>query len=92
MLWLLIAVGAAVTASVCPQTREKVKDVPWMPLAVFVGLGVLSKKVGDGFGDFGTDMGQLLGLQRCWSDGPEYTAYYDIHYQTTSRKAADNFL
>lgn len=81
MLWLLIAVGAAVTASVCPQTREKVKDVPWMPLAVLVGLGVLREKIDDGLETFGTDIAQQLELRRCH----EYTAYYDIQYKTTCR-------
>ena len=45
--WVLIAVGAVVVA----KSKNKVKDVPWMPLAVAIGLGA----VGDGLQKFGSD-------------------------------------
>ena len=51
MFWLLIAAGAVVTASVHPQSRAAAKDVPWMPLAVVVGLSVF----GDKLKSIGTD-------------------------------------
>ncbi len=41
MSWLFYAAGAVVTASLLPRTRDKVKEVPWVPVAVAVGLGVL---------------------------------------------------
>ena len=45
MFWLYIAAGTLVTASLLPQSRERVKDVQWMPVAVAVGLAVLGESV-----------------------------------------------
>lgn len=59
MFWVLVVVGAAVAASVHPQSRDKVKNVPWMPLAFAVGLGAL----GDGLSNFGRGSAQKLNLQ-----------------------------
>ena len=59
MFWFLIAVGAAVTVSVHPQSREMVKDVPWLPLAIAVGLAA----VGDGLKNNGTGSTQTLYIQ-----------------------------
>ena len=50
-MWFLLAAGAIGLASVLPQTRDKAKDVPWMPIAVIVGLGFL----GDGIKSIGTE-------------------------------------
>ena len=56
MFWVLIAVGAAVMASIHTQSRDKVKDVPWTALAVAVGLCA----VGDGLRNIGTGSAQNL--------------------------------
>lgn len=58
MFWMLVIVGAAVAASVHPQSRDRVKNVPWMPLAVAVGLGAL----GDGLHNFGKGSAQKLSI------------------------------
>ncbi len=55
MVWLLFAAGAVITASVLPQSRDKVKDVPWMLVAVAIGLSVLGDKIGQGIKSIGTD-------------------------------------
>lgn len=39
---VLIAAGV-VLASVLPQSRNRIQEVPWMPLAVAVGLGLISE-------------------------------------------------
>lgn len=54
-MWFLLAAGAIGLASVLPQTRDKVKDVPWMPIALTVGLGVLSDSLNNGIKSIGTD-------------------------------------
>ena len=44
-MWFLFAAGAIAFASVLPQTRDKVKDMPWMPIAVTLGLGFLGNSI-----------------------------------------------
>ena len=43
-MWFTIAAGVGLTA-ILPQTRNQVKDVPWMPTALAVGLGFLSDSI-----------------------------------------------
>ena len=69
MTWLFFAAGAVVTASLLPHTRDKVKDVPWLAVAVAVGLGVMAdsiKSIGtdtaDSIKSIGTDS-----MQHCCS-------------------------
>lgn len=47
MFWLIFAAGAVI-ATVHPESREKVKDVPWMSLAVAIGLAALGDGIQDG--------------------------------------------
>ncbi len=54
-MWFTIAAGAAALASVLPQTRNQLKDMPWMPLAVAAGLGVLSDSINNGIKSIGTE-------------------------------------
>jgi len=54
-MWFVIAAGAAALAHILPQTRNQVKDVPWMPLAIAVGLGVLSDSINNGIKSIGTE-------------------------------------
>lgn len=60
MYWLLLAASAVVTLSVLPQSREKVKDVPWTPLALAIGLSVLGDKISDGIRCIGTGSMQQI--------------------------------
>ena len=60
MFWLLLAASAMVTLSVLPQSREKVKDVPWMPLALAIGLSVLGDEIGDSIRCIGTGSMQQI--------------------------------
>ena len=54
-MWSTIAAGAAALAYVLPQTRNQLKDMPWMPLAVAAGLGVLSDSISNGIKSIGTE-------------------------------------
>lgn len=44
-MWFLIAAGVVAITYILPQTRDMVKDVPWMPLAVVVNLGLISESI-----------------------------------------------
>ena len=71
MFWLLLAASAVVALSVLPQSREKVKDVPWTPLALAIGLSGLGDKIGDGIRCIGTDSMQQIGERhkaKKWND------------------------
>lgn len=54
-MWFFIAAGVVGLASILPQTRNKVKDVPWMPIAITVGLGVLSQSLNNAIKSIGTE-------------------------------------
>lgn len=43
-MWFIIAAGV-VLASILPQSRNQIKEVPWMPLTVAVGLGLISESL-----------------------------------------------
>ena len=53
-MWYFIAAGVVAVISVLPQTREQVKDVPWTPIALIVGLGVLSDSLNESIRGVGT--------------------------------------
>lgn len=71
MLWLFYAAGAVVTASLLPHTRDKVKEVPWLPVAVAVGLGVLA----DSIKSIGTDSVQQFEIKPSLAEGAQYKAF-----------------
>lgn len=41
-MWLMIAAGAVAIASMVPRSRDLLKDIPLLPIAVAAGLDVLS--------------------------------------------------
>ena len=62
MFWLIFAAGAVI-ATVHPESREKVKDVPWMSLAVAIGLAALGDGIQDGLRNVGANSVKGLKLQ-----------------------------
>ena len=45
-MWFIFAGAAGVVAlTSIPQTRNQVKDVPWMAIALAVGLGAVSDSI-----------------------------------------------
>ena len=64
MFWFIIAAAGAVAASRArPEVRIMVEDVPWMPLAVAVGLVVLGGGIHDGLRNMGADTLKNLRLE-----------------------------
>ena len=55
-MWVYIAAGVAVIAQLCPQSRDRVKDIPWLPIAVLVGVRVLSDSISDSVHQVGTQI------------------------------------
>ena len=78
MFWLIIAAAGAVVATVLPTSREKVKDVPWMPLAVAVGLVALGGGIHDGLRKVGADSVKQLRLS---TDTVQNRGYSHTNYK-----------
>lgn len=52
--WMNIAAGVVAIAHLFPQSRDKVKDVPWLAIAIVVGLRVVADSISNGVKKIGT--------------------------------------
>lgn len=43
--WLIIAAGVVAIAHLFPQSRDKVKDVPWLSIGIVVGLRAVADSI-----------------------------------------------
>lgn len=78
-MWYILFAGVATLSSVLPQTRNKVKDVPWTAIALTLGLGHLLSVLGDSTADARNSFAEAL-MRSQMNRSADYEEAWDVQY------------